>query len=188
MLTLIISTDALTEDVSQFLAFGMVRWRLEYQGSQSMSDGQSQEIAPVSISEVPAYGQAIGMAVHHIEGKQITLKVPYAQHLVGDPDTGVLHGGVITAALDNASGWAIRVIRELDQDDPMATGMATLDIRIDYMKPASPGEELFVTAECYKRTQNIAFVRASAFHTSIDDPVATSVATFMMGTPNQPRT
>ena len=114
---------------------------------------------------------------------KLTVKVPYAAHLVSDPDTGVIHGGVITAALDNASGWAVRVSKNWREH----LGMATLDIRIDYMKRVTRCIDLLVTAECYKRTKTIAFVRAVAYHESEDDPVATSVATFMMGTPNQPR-
>ena len=65
--------------------------------------------------------------------------------------------------------------------------MATLDLRIDYMKPATPNEDLLVTAECFKETKTIAFVRATAYHDSPDDPVATSIAAFMKGTPNEPR-
>ena len=72
-------------------------------------------------------------------------------------------------------------------DPADVANVATLDIRIDYMKPATPHVDLLVTAECYKRTKTIAFVRAVACHESEDDPVATSVATFMMGTPNQRR-
>lgn len=132
---------------------------------------------------VPAYGEAIGMQVHEVHDHTLTVKVPYAEHLVGDPDTGVIHGGVITAVLDNASGWAIRVSE--GWEDGM--GMATLDLRIDYMKPATPHEDLLVHAECFKRTKTIAFVRAVAYHTDTSDPVATSIATFMMGTPNEPR-
>ncbi len=135
------------------------------------------------ISSVSPYGQAIGMHVEDTTGSKLTVRVPYAAHLVGDPDTGVIHGGVITAALDNASGSAVRASK--DGHDDMS--MATLDIRIDYMKPATPHVDLLVTAECYKRTKTIAFVRAVAYHESEDDPVATSVATFMMGTPNQRR-
>ena len=135
------------------------------------------------ISDVSPYGHAIGMFVHETRGSKLTVKVPYASHLVGDPDTGVIHGGVITAALDNASGWAVRVSK--DWSDKLS--MATLDIRIDYMKPATPHLDLLVTAECYKQTKTIAFVRAVPYHESEDDPVATSVATFMMGTPNEPR-
>ncbi len=136
---------------------------------------------PISI--VPAFGEAIGMSVHGMEGARLTVKVPYAEHLVGDPDTGVIHGGVITAALDNASGWAIRV----GEDWQEGMGMATLDLRIDYMKPATPQVDLLVTAECFKATKTIAFVRAVAYHESPDDPVATSIASFMKGTPNEPR-
>lgn len=136
-----------------------------------------------AISMVPAFGEAIGMTVDSVEGTRLTVKVPYAGHLVGDPDSGVIHGGVITAALDNASGWAIRVGSEWE--DGMS--MATLDLRIDYMKPATPHVDLLVTAECFKETKTIAFVRATAYHDSPDDPVATSIAAFMKGTPNEPR-
>ena len=135
------------------------------------------------ISDIPPYGHAIGMSVEDTTGSKLTLKVPYSSHLVGDPDTGVIHGGVITAALDNASGWAVRLVE--DWHDELS--MATLDIRIDNMKPATPHIDLLVSAECYKQTKTIAFVRAVAYHEKEDDPVATSVATFMMGTPNKPR-
>ena len=110
------------------------------------------------ISDVSPYGHAIGMSVQDATNAKLTVKVPYAAHLVGDPDTGVIHGGVITAALDNASGWAVRVSKDWHDD----LSMATLDIRIDYMKPATPHVDLFVTAECFKRTKTIAFVRAVA--------------------------
>lgn len=136
-----------------------------------------------AITTVPAYGEAIGMVIEQVAGTQLTVRLPYAEHLVGDPDTGVIHGGVITAVLDNASGWAVRVGRDWRE----GMSMATLDIRIDYMKPAEPRADLFVTAECFKQTKTIAFVRGIAFQGDIDDPVATSVATFMMGTPNEPR-
>ena len=93
------------------------------------------------ISDVPPYGNAIGMSVQDTTNSKLTVKVPYAAHLVGDPDTGVIHGGVITAALDNASGWAVRVSKGW-QDD---LNMATLDIRIDYMQPATPHVEQLIS-------------------------------------------
>lgn len=110
-------------------------------------------------------------------------RLPYAERLIGDPDTGVLHGGVITALLDHTAGM---VARPTDKPREEAA-IATLDLRIDYMGPATPGKDLWATGECYKRTSNIAFVRAWAFHEHPDDPVATCVAAFMMDTPNTPR-
>ncbi|MBT4160504.1 MAG: PaaI family thioesterase [Gammaproteobacteria bacterium] len=134
-------------------------------------------------STIPAFGQAIGLEYRDTVDGMVTLCVPYAEHLIGDPDTGVIHGGVITAALDNGSGWAVRVTEGWDLD----MAMATLDLRIDYMKPSAPGEDLLIRAECYKRTKNIAFIRAVAYNSDPEDPVATSVAAFMLGTLNQPR-
>ncbi len=137
----------------------------------------------MSEQQFPPHGQALGIQMVGEEDGKLYVKVPYARHLVGDPDTGVIHGGVITAVLDNASGWCVRLSDEWVEGN----SMATLDIRIDYMKPATPNEDLMVMAECYKITRNIAFVRALAYHEDIQDPVASSVATFMTGTPNERR-
>ncbi len=135
------------------------------------------------LSHTSPHGQAIGLTLKGVEEGRLIIRVPYADHLVGDPDTGVIHGGVITAALDNASGWSVRIKEDWEE----GMSMATLDLRIDYMKPATPGEDLLISAECFKKTKNIAFVRAVAFQDDIDDPVATSTASFMLGTPNTPR-
>jgi uncharacterized protein (TIGR00369 family) len=105
--------------------------------------------------------------------------VPYAEHLIGNPDTRVVHGGVITALLDNTCGIAVGTKTRLQGQ------IATLDLRIDYMKPATPGEDIFAFAECYKVTKNIAFVRGVAYHTNRGDPIATCAAAFMLGTKRQ---
>ena len=132
------------------------------------------------LQELPPHAKAIGIELVALVKRKCIVKVPYAEHLIGDPDTGVIHGGVITATLDNASGWAVRC----HEDWIEGMSMATLDIRIDYMKPAEPEQDLIVEAECYKLSRTIAFVRGFAHQGDIDDPVATSVAAFMMGTPN----
>jgi len=102
------------------------------------------------------------------------LRLPWSEKLVGNPQTGVVHGGVITAMLDQSCGMAIGSAL----DTPM--GMATLDLRIDYMKPATPREEILIEAECLKITREIAFARARAYHTAIDDPIAIATGTFML--------
>ncbi len=117
---------------------------------------------------------------HDAEG--CVVRVPYAEHLVGDPDTGVVHGGVLTALLDNTCGMAVRPGAG---EEPIS--MATLDLRIDYLAAAEPGREIFAEAVCFKRTRHIAFVRAIAYQDDPADPIATCVTSFMMGTPNQPR-
>jgi uncharacterized protein (TIGR00369 family) len=129
------------------------------------------------------HARAIGMTLVRHDARGCLVRVPYAGHLVGDPDTGVVHGGVLTALLDNTCGMAVRS----PESDAAGIAMATLDLRIDYMGPAEPHRDIFAEAVCYKRTRNVAFVRACAYQDTPDDPVATCVATFMLGTPNEPR-
>ncbi len=142
------------------------------------------------LSQIP-HAAAIGMSMVSRGANTCVVRVPYAEHLVGDPDTGVIHGGVITALLDNASGMAVRSDGVAGRSDDGAAGeersMATLDLRIDYMRPAQPREDLFAEAHCYRMTSNVAFVRAIAYHSDRNDPIASSVATFMLGTPSTPR-
>jgi uncharacterized protein (TIGR00369 family) len=104
----------------------------------------------------------------------VVLRIPYRADLVGEPDTGVLAGGVVTTLLDMACGWATVAALKIP------TSIATLDLRIDYMRPAEPGRDILASAHCYKLTRSIAFVRALAYDQSPADPVAAAQAAFML--------
>ena len=131
------------------------------------------------LSAVP-FAMAVGMEVVEVGPARATLSLPWREDLVGNPETGVLHGGIITALIDNACGSA--VICALTK----MTSVATLDLRIDYLRPATPGEAVVVDAECYRTTRNIAFIRALAHHGDRDNAIAHSVATFMLGANKTP--
>jgi uncharacterized protein (TIGR00369 family) len=105
------------------------------------------------------------------------MRLPYSERLVGNPDTGVVHGGVITAFLDQSCGMAVgSTLKE-------PRSFATLDLRIDYMKPAKPGAEIIFEGECIKVTREIAFARARAFQEVNEEPIAIATATFMFTQP-----
>ena len=134
---------------------------------------QIQLLKDVLIEHVPQ-ARALGLKVEDGARGQAWLSVPYNEDLVGDIETGVLHGGVITTLLDNACGIAVQLAL------PERIAIATLDLRIDYMKPATPKLDLMAHTHCYKVTKNIAFVRGAAYHEDEDDPIATCVGTFML--------
>ena len=120
------------------------------------------------------HAHALGMELVSVDANTGTLKVPYREDLVGDPDTGVFAGGVVTALVDQVCGLAVMASME------EFTSTATLDLRIDYMRAAQPGKAVFATAHCYKVTRSVAFVRASAYDADPADPVATAQAAFML--------
>ena len=104
-----------------------------------------------------------------------TLTLPYHEELIGDPARGVVFGGVITTLIDQASGLAVACAME------ELTAIATIDLRVDYLRAAEPGCDLFARAECYKLTRNVAFVRATAWDHDPHDPFASCLGTFMIG-------
>ena len=102
------------------------------------------------------------------------MRLPYGEHLIGNPETGVVHGGVITGCLDHCCGIAVASALR----SPMP--FATLDLRIDYMKAAAPLVDLMFEAECLKVSREIAFARGLAYQAERDNTVAICTGTFML--------
>ena len=121
------------------------------------------------------YGYISGLRLDRAGPGEAWSSLPYRPVFVGDSGTGVLHGGVVTAMLDESCGMAVQLALDGTQ------AIATLDLRIDYQKPATPGLAIKAHAHCYRVTRSIAFVRAAAYQDSEDDPVATATACFMVG-------
>ena len=122
------------------------------------------------------HNKALGMRVVDFGRGEITISLPYDARFVGNPSTGVLHGGVVTALLDASCGAS--VFTKLPEPVPIAT----LDLRIDYLKPAVASLDLMAKATCYKLTRNVAFVRCIAYQDDEADPVAMATGAFMLST------
>ena len=125
------------------------------------------------VAGVP-HNQALGLQVTEYDDNSVTMRLPYDERLIGNPDTGVLHGGCITSLVDGTCGGAVIVSLTKPRR------IATLDLRMDYVRPGRPGADIVCRAHCYKITRHVAFVRATAHDGDIDDPVATASGTFIV--------
>ncbi|MCW4462444.1 PaaI family thioesterase [Sphingomonas sp. BT-65] len=119
------------------------------------------------------HGRALGIryAAHGDDWCELTL--PYAEALIGDPARGVIASGPIVALLDMATSVAVWMKRG------GFLPHATLDLRVDYLRPAGPGRAVTGRGECYRVTRSIAFVRGIAHDGDAADPVAHVAGTFM---------
>lgn len=116
--------------------------------------------------------KALGVDVAEIGEGVAVLTMPYSPQLIGDPKTGVIAGGAISALMDTSGGAAVMC----HPDAP--AGTATIDLRIDYMRAATPGDTITARAVCHRVTRSVAFVRAEAFDGDLSAPVAVANGAF----------
>jgi uncharacterized protein (TIGR00369 family) len=139
-----------------------------------MSDGVDLQKFLSAMNRGAPQAEALGVETVELGAATAVLRIPYKPEMVGDPETGVIAGGVVTTLLDHACGQA--VFAALGQP----TSIATLDLRIDYMRAAEPHQPVYARAHCYKVARSVAFVRAIAYDRDPDDPVAAAQAAFML--------
>ena len=119
------------------------------------------------------HGGALGIAYHDHGEDWCELTLPYDERLVGMTESGVIASGPIISLMDMATSIAIwvKIGRFRHQ--------ATLDLRVDYLRPAIPGRTLHGRGECYAVTRSVGFVRGTAHDGDATDPVAHVSGTFM---------
>lgn len=119
------------------------------------------------------HGGHLGLRYNAHGSNWVELVLPYSQALIGDVDSGVIASGPIISLMDNAT--SLSVWTAIGAFRPQVT----LDLRVDYMRPATPGKTVVGRGECYKVTRSMAFVRGVAHDGDPDDPVAHVAGTFI---------
>lgn len=127
------------------------------------------------------HGGRLGITLHAVGDDWVEMALPYSDDLIGDPSSGVLASGPIIALMDMTTSLA--VWQRVDAFVPHAT----LDLRIDYLRPATPGRTVIGRAECLRVARSISFTRGLAHDGDAADPIANVSATFMLPQGAYPR-
>ncbi len=153
-----------------------------FQASELNGEAIDNRLLGMSQRFIGSLAQCGELGIHPIYAakNRLVLELPYSQKIVGNPETGVIHGGGITTLMDTASGTVILCAL------PDFELCPTLDLRVDYMRPAEPGHSVYARAHAYRVTDNIIFTRCEAYQqlTNKDGKIeekniAHCVATFM---------
>ena len=120
------------------------------------------------------HGRALGLEYRQSAENWIELALPWREELVGLTPEGILASGAIVSLLDTCGGASVWMA--LGHFQPLAT----IDLRLDYLRPATKGETVIARCQCYKLTRQVAFVRGLAHSGDRDRPIAQAAGTFML--------
>ena len=139
----------------------------------TLSDSKKARILKIMGEYIP-HTHLLGIRLEHIDGEELTMRLPYQQDLVGDPDTGILHGGALTVLLDQTLGMSA-----ICSDSLKPSVTPTLDLRIDHLGVAPAGQDILATAKVYKTTRKILFIEGVAYCESRDKPIARATGSWV---------
>lgn len=138
-----------------------------------LSHDQKHRLVTLMNAHIP-HAALLGIRVESIVDEELTLRLPFQDTLIGDADAGTLHGGVLTVLLDQTLGLATLCS---DLGEPAVT--PTLDLRIDHLRVAPPGMDVYATAKVYRSTRKILFVEGVAYCESTDKPIARATGSWV---------
>jgi uncharacterized protein (TIGR00369 family) len=82
------------------------------------------------------YMRFLGLQVVRADKGQVEIRLPFRKEFLRSDDSDWLHGGVVSALIDIVGDYA--VITET------GVGVPTIDLRVDYLRPARRGDLLAV--------------------------------------------
>ena len=128
-----------------------------------------------------AFNKYLGLKVDSFDAGAPRLRFEMRPELVGNPARQILHGGVISATLDVAGGFAIMLslAAEMTGIPTSFPNMGTIDLRVDYLRPGR-GRYFVATARIVRKGSRIA-VTHMELHNDEGELIATGGAAYVVG-------
>ncbi len=117
---------------------------------------------------------AFGIDVVAVANAKAEMTMPFSETLADG--RGALHRGTLVTLLDTTCGLAI--FSALGSLRPIAT----IDLRVDYLRPIPAGSGLRAVVECIDRTDSVAFIAGRGYALDNKTPLATVTGSFAIDT------
>lgn len=111
------------------------------------------------------FNRFCGLRVERLQVGVCALRLPWRDHLVGDPFRPAVHGGAISALIDNSGGLAVFSTFTRPSDR-----CSTIDLRVDYLGPGPTGADLICEARIIRRGRRVAVTRMEVWSGSRPAP------------------
>jgi uncharacterized protein (TIGR00369 family) len=131
----------------------------------------AQDRLTAALARIP-YAAFLGVRAE-LKGDELTLVLPFAQHLVGNPLLPALHGGVVGALME------LTAITQLAIASKSETFPKTIDVGFDYLRSGRP-VDTYARAKVIKIGRRIANVQAEAWQGERGQPIAAMHGHFLV--------
>ena len=128
-----------------------------------------------------AFNRHLGIRVESFDLAAPKLRFDMRPELVGNPTRQILHGGVISAALDVAGGFAImlQLAAEMTGIPTSFPKMGTIDMRVACLRPGR-GRHFVATARIVRKGSRIAVTHMELVNDT-GELIATGSAAYVVG-------
>ena len=142
---------------------------------------EGQALLQKVMEEYIAFNKYLGLKVDSFDTEAPRLRFDMRPELVGNPSRQILHGGVISATLDVAGGFAIMLslVGESAVTPTSFPNMGTIDLRVDYLRPGR-GKYFIATARIVRKGSRIAVTHMELYNDS-GELIATGGAAYVVG-------
>ena len=148
-----------------------------------MSDSEMEAKLRQVFEEHVPFNKVIGLRVESTDPDAPKLRFDMRPELIGNPRRQILHGGVISAVLDVAAGFAIHlaVLRQRSEaaHDSHFPTIGTIDLHVDYLRPGRG--HYFVATGRVVRLGNRVAVAHTELVNDTGELIATGGAAHMVG-------
>jgi uncharacterized protein (TIGR00369 family) len=128
------------------------------------------------------FNKVLGLKVHSVDPAGPQLRFDMCPELIGNPRRQILHGGVISAVLDVAAGFAIHLAAAKNHGEAAEghfPSIGTIDLRVDYLRPGR-GNYFIATGRVVRLGNRVAVAHMDLVNDT-GELIATGGAAYMVG-------